>query len=253
MLGYFGSCPRKSKASRPRAYSSLRRSAILMEEILNIRKPLGWTSFDVVRWIKRRFRSVKIGHAGTLDPFADGVLLVCLGRATKRIPEIMALEKEYLATLELGIETDTLDLTGNIIARCHSPVPNCQQIDVIGREFLGKICQVPPVFSAVKVAGKRSYDLARKGRSVEVKARQVEIHHLSISEYRFPRLQMRVTCSKGTYIRSLARDFAAKLGQLAYLKQLTRERIGPYHLTDAISLSDLDTVLSEIEQRNQIA
>ncbi len=203
-------------------------------QILNIRKPIGWSSNDVVRWVKRRTGG-KVGHAGTLDPFADGVLLLCVGAATKRTPELMAMEKEYRAVIEFGLETDTLDVTGKVMQRCHVKPKE----DVVRRalpEFIGAIEQAPPAFSALKVAGKRAYALARSGKKVELETRRVRIHRIEIIRLDERCLEIDVLCSKGVYIRSLARDIAHKCDCVGYLKKLTRTRIGQYRIQDSLAL-----------------
>ena len=218
-------------------------------EILNINKPIGWTSFDVVKKVRNHIR-VKVGHAGTLDPFAAGVLLLCTGRATKQVPRLMALEKEYVAQLELGVVTDTLDPTGQVVVRRQVPQLNATQIEQICQGFTGEIEQVPPMFSAVKVNGRRLYELARKGKTIERQPRKVTIYELELLDLESPFLTVRVVCSKGTYIRSLASDLGEALGCGAYVKALTRTRIGPYRLEEAWTVEGF---IREISKQSVLA
>lgn len=207
--------------------------------VLNISKPIGWTSFDVVRFIQKNYRIKKVGHAGTLDPFADGVLLVCCGRATKQIPRLMEAEKEYLATLQFGIETDTLDLSGRPIVEKTGENVSQEALRKVLPRFVGKITQKPPVYSALKINGKRAYDLARDGQTVSLEPRLVEIHKIELLTFQPSLATIRVVCSKGTYIRSLARDIAAELKSVAFLKKLTRLRVGEYKLQDALKITEV--------------
>lgn len=211
---------------------------------LNVRKPIGWTSNDVVRRAKRLLRGGKVGHAGALDPFADGVLLLCVGRAaTRQVPRLMELEKEYRLVLELGIETDTLDVSGVIQERRPWTAITCEQVMRVLPNFIGEIEQLPPAFSAIHVDGKRAYDLARSGAAFEMKKRRIIIHDIDLVELSENRLTLNVVSSKGVYIRSLACDIALALGEIGYLKKLTRTRIGPYHLKDAVSVTELNKLL----------
>ncbi len=209
-----------------------------VDAILNCHKPVGWTSFDVIRWI-RRLTNGKVGHAGTLDPFANGVLLVCVGKATKRVPLLMEEEKEYVAELCLGMETDTLDVTGNIIRT--APVPGWDEAHLrsVLSSFTGRIKQTPPQFSAVKINGQRAYHLARKGRDVELSEREIIIFELELLKWDLSYITIRVTCSKGTYIRSLARDVAKALDTVGYVQTLTRTRIGEHGIRESIRLPQL--------------
>ncbi|MBN1464260.1 tRNA pseudouridine(55) synthase TruB [candidate division KSB1 bacterium] len=206
--------------------------------VLNLRKPIGWTSNDVVRFVKRRTRG-KVGHAGTLDPFADGVLLVCLGAATKESPRLMGLTKEYIAEMELGIETDTLDITGRILKRAPGRFSQ-ENMEQIVPLFIGDIEQKPPQYSALWTNGQRAYQLAREGREVELAPRTVHIHSIDLLAVADCRARLRIVCAKGTYIRSLARDMARALGTVAYLRSLTRTRVGDYTLAEAEALTRLD-------------
>jgi tRNA pseudouridine55 synthase len=196
--------------------------------ILNIDKPAGWTSFDVVRRIRALTKARKAGHSGTLDPMAVGVLLICTGKSTKRVMELQALEKEYEADILLGIQTDSLDITGNTVASSYIPERWQQQLPKILQEFVGDILQVPPMVSALKKDGKPLYKLARKGTQLALNPRPVHISHIEILDTTQDAFRIRVRCSRGTYIRSLARDIGISLGTLGTLSMLIRTRIGPY-------------------------
>jgi tRNA pseudouridine55 synthase len=204
--------------------------------ILNIRKPVGWTSNDVIRWCKRRWPNKKVGHAGTLDPFAEGVLLVCIGRATRNIIALMSQEKEYLAHIQLGIETDTLDVTGQIISQKKVSDLSAEQIEQAGVGFIGEIEQEPPKFSAIQIDGQRCYKMARNGRAPVLEKRTVHIYRLESEKYKADSIMLHVVCSKGTYMRSLGRDLAATLGTVGFVRMLTRKRIGEYQLTDSLEV-----------------
>lgn len=201
-------------------------------EILGIDKPLGWTSFDAVKRlrgaIQRRMgvKKFKVGHAGTLDPLATGVLIVCTGRATRKITELQEGLKEYVAEVTLGATTPSFDLETEIDATFPYGHIDRELIESILPQFVGRVMQVPPVFSAVKVDGKRAYSLARKGKDVELKAKPLEIRELEVVSWEAPVLTIRVLCSKGTYIRALARDLGQALGSGAHLTALRRTRVG---------------------------
>jgi len=211
--------------------------------ILNVRKPVGWTSFDVIRFIKYRFKGLKVGHAGTLDPFAEGVLLICIGKATKKVAELMNAEKEYAATIHLGVETDSLDLPGQIIKTFDVPLITENEITIIKEKFTGVIEQKPPAFSALKYNGKRAYHIARKGGEVNLKKRKVHIYKLDLTVKRENRITLNVICSKGTYIRALARDIASNLGTVGYVQTLIRKRIGSYLLNSSVEINEIDKLL----------
>lgn len=204
--------------------------------VLLINKPLGWTSFDVVRKIRNTIKIKKVGHAGTLDPLATGLLIVCTGKFTKKINDYMAREKEYTGTFTLGSVTPTFDL--------ESEPENFQTIDgitneaifEISKKFTGEIMQLPPIHSAIKQKGKPVYLLARKGVDVIMEPRKITIHSFEIIDISLPLISFKVVCTTGTYIRSLANDFGVALGCGAYLSSLCRTRIGEYKLEDAISI-----------------
>ena len=216
-----------------------------LDLILNISKPIGWTSFDVVRRIKNCFSKTKVGHAGTLDPFAEGVLLVCVGKATKKVPELMNQQKEYVASIEFGKTTDTLDISGNLTEEKSAKGLSVSHIEEKLKKFLGEIEQVPPAFSALRVNGQRAYDLARKGTELELKPRKVQIDKFDLIQLNGPVATFRILCSKGTYIRSLARDLALSLDTFGYLRSLTRTKVGQFDLKDSIKVTKVCSLYSE--------
>lgn len=211
-------------------------------EILVIDKPYRWTSFDAVKRLRgavqRRLNAkrFKVGHAGTLDPLATGVLLVCTGRATKRIAELQEGMKEYVAEITFGATTPSYDLEKEIDATYPWEHITPELIAETLPKFQGHVMQVPPVFSAVKVDGKRAYNYARKGKEVEIKAKPLEIKELEVLGWEAPKLTLRVLCSKGTYIRALARDLGEAMNSGAHLTALRRTRVGDYTIDDAMSL-----------------
>jgi tRNA pseudouridine55 synthase len=202
-----------------------------------IDKPLDWTSFDVVRKLRRLVRTKKVGHAGTLDPLATGLLIVCTGKFTKRINEYMAREKEYTGTVTLGAVTPTYDLESEpVFVGDYGGVTLSRVNEVIAARFSGGIMQIPPAHSAIKVGGQRVYELARKGREVKLEPRPVVISAFGITAFRLPEIGFRVVCSTGTYIRSLANDLGAALGCGGYLSGLRRTRIGEFRVEDAMTM-----------------
>ncbi|PIX76957.1 MAG: tRNA pseudouridine(55) synthase TruB [bacterium (Candidatus Ratteibacteria) CG_4_10_14_3_um_filter_41_18] len=211
-----------------------------MDGLLNTNKPKGITSYDVIRFIKKNFHfKGKIGHSGTLDPAATGVLLVCLGKATKLSSLLMAQEKEYEATLKLGIRTDTLDEKGKILSRIDKISITEEATKKVLFSFIGEIKQVPPLVSALKYQGRRMYEIAREGKDVPRKARRIIIKEIKIKEIKIPFISFRVVCSKGTYVRALCRDIGEQLGCGAFQSNLIRKRIGPFLLKDALTLERL--------------
>ena len=208
-------------------------------EILNINKPVGWTSFDVVKKIRGQLNIKKVGHAGTLDPFATGVLLICTGRATKKVEDLMNLKKEYIARIEFGKTTDSYDLTGTIVSERSADNLELENINQVIKQFHGEIYQTPPMYSAVKVNGERLYKLARRGEVVERKPRKIRIYQTDVIDFRNPFLKLRIVCSRGTYIRALANDMGEILGCGGYLTSLTRTRVGDYKLEDSFEIQDL--------------
>lgn len=205
---------------------------LISGEIIGIDKPLGWTSFDAVKRIRgaiqRRLhvRKFKVGHAGTLDPLATGVLVICTGRATRRISELQEGMKEYIAEVTIGATTPSYDLETEIDATYPFEHVTHDKIEEVLPKFTGRVMQVPPVFSAVKIDGKRAYSYARKGREVELKAKPLEIRELELLEFNPPVMKLRVLCSKGTYIRALARDLGEALETGAHLTGLRRTIVG---------------------------
>lgn len=206
-------------------------------EIMLLDKPLTWTSFDVVRKVKNALRIAKIGHAGTLDPLATGLLILCTGKKTKQIDLIQAQEKEYAGTFRLGQTTPSFDRETAVDAERPFAHLTAAEIEAAAADFLGVIEQTPPLFSAVKVDGQRAYELARQGDTQAViKSKTVEIKAFELTRVELPEVDFRVVCSKGTYIRSLARDLGAALGCGAHLTRLVRTRIGDYRLEGALTL-----------------
>ncbi len=220
-------------------------------EVLVIDKPYRWTSFDAVKRLRgavqRRLNAkrFKVGHAGTLDPLATGVLLVCTGRATKRIAELQEGMKEYVAEITFGATTPSYDLEKEIDATYPWEHITPELIAETLPKFQGHVMQVPPVFSAVKVDGKRAYNYARKGKEVEIKAKPLEIKELEVLNWEAPKLTLRVLCSKGTYIRALARDLGEAMNSGAHLTALRRTRVGDYTIDDAMSLDQALELIKE--------
>lgn len=204
--------------------------------VLLIDKPLDWTSFDVVRKIRNTIRIKKVGHAGTLDPLATGLLIVCTGKFTKRINEFMAQEKEYTGTITLGATTPTYDLESEPQDVKSLDGINEEMIHEATRQFTGEIMQMPPIHSAIKQKGKPVYLMARKGLDVVLEPRKITIHEFEITNIDLPVVTFKVVCTTGTYIRSLAHDFGAALGCGGYLSSLRRTRIGQFLASDAMSV-----------------
>jgi tRNA pseudouridine55 synthase len=211
--------------------------------ILNVYKEPGWTSHDVVAKVRRLAGQKRVGHAGTLDPLAEGVLPVLLGRATRLADAIQSGEKRYQAWIQLGVATTTDDAEGEITAR-HT-VPPLTAIDSILGQFRGTIAQVPPSYSAIKVNGRRAYAMARRGETPELAPRQVTITDLRLLESSADCLALEVACSKGTYIRALARDIAAALGTVGHLTRLVRTQVGPFRLEHAVRLPRMELLPPE--------
>ena len=222
-------------------------------EVLIFNKPYKWTSFALVgkvRWLlcqKLGVKKLKVGHAGTLDPLATGVMVVCTGRATKRIEEFQAHTKEYVATLCLGATTPSFDLEHEVDATFPVEHITRELTESTLQTFVGEINQVPPAFSACKVNGKRAYDMARKGEAVELKAKTLVIDEIELLNFCLPEIKIRVVCSKGTYIRALARDIGKALGSGAHLTALERTRVGECCLENAMSIEDFPLWLEKQE------
>lgn len=211
-----------------------------MDGLLNIDKPAGLSSAAVVTRVKRCLpRTVKVGHAGTLDPFATGVLVILLGRATKLAEQLMSQPKQYLATVKLGATTTTLDPESSEIPTPGALPPPRHTIENLLPRFVGHIQQKPPAFSALKVQGKTAYSLARQGLPIELPSRMVTVYDIQISAYNWPCLHLKIDCGRGTYVRALARDIGQALNVGAYLIRLRRTRVGPFFADHALPLNDL--------------
>lgn len=209
--------------------------------IVNINKPADWTSFDVVKKIRNIVQIKKVGHAGTLDPFATGVLLICIGKATKLVSKFMDLDKEYVAELVLGKTTDTLDVTGEVVEEAEIPEISDEDIFQVFQKYTGAIRQRVPDFSAAKVDGKRMYEMARNGEEIPEKYKPVKIYDLQLLHREADRIIFRTRCSRGTYVRTLGYDIAYELGTLGYLENLTRTKIGEYSISDALDIEEFES------------
>ena len=207
--------------------------------IIAINKPKDWTSFDVVNKIKHMVKPNKVGHLGTLDPMATGILLVTVGKATKLFDIMQEKQKTYLATFEFGYETDSLDATG-ITQKTSNVIPTREQIEAVLPKFMGKISQIPPLFSAKSVNGVRAYDLARRGETFELKPKQVEVFDIKIIEYKDKILKLEIVCGSGTYIRSIGRDVAYELNSCATMTELVRTKVGKFELKDCKEINDIN-------------
>lgn len=221
-----------------------------MDGIIVIRKEKGYTSHDVVARLRGILHMKKIGHTGTLDPEAEGVLPVALGKATRLVDMLTEKEKTYEAVMRLGVVTDTQDMTGTILSQAEE-MPSSEQIQEAVGAFLGDHMQVPPMYSALKVNGKKLYELAREGKTVERKARPVHFYEIEILEIEIPLVRFRVTCSKGTYIRTLCHDIGEKLECGAAMETLLRTRVGRFDLEDAVTLAQVEEAVQDgrIEDR----
>ena len=219
-------------------------------QILLINKPLGWTSFDVVKKIKNLIRTkyslkkLKVGHAGTLDPLASGLLIVCTGKFTKRISELQGQAKIYTGDITLGGTTPSYDLETEIDTKFETNHITENLIKETTAQFIGEIEQKPPIFSALKRGGERLYEKARRGESFEIQARKVSVHSFDIKTIEMPKVRFEIKCSKGTYIRSIAYDFGTALNSGAHLSKLCRTAIGGYQLGDALDVSDFEKQLN---------
>ena len=214
--------------------------------LLLIDKPLEWTSFDVVKKIrnlikkKLQIKKIKVGHSGTLDPLATGLLIVCTGKFTKRIEKIQGQEKTYTGQFTLGATTPSFDRETKASHTFDTAHITKQLLEETAKQFVGEIKQIPPIFSALKKDGKRLYDFARKNEEVEIKERKVMVHSFEITDINFPEVSFKISCRKGTYIRSIANDFGRALNSGAYLSKLCRIKIGEYNLKDALSLNEVE-------------
>lgn len=207
--------------------------------IIPINKPNGWTSFDVVNKIKHMVKPLKVGHLGTLDPMATGVLLVTVGKATKLFDLMQEKQKTYVAEFEFGYVTDTLDATGEVI-KTTNIIPTEQQIKEVLNSFIGKISQIPPKYSAKSVNGVRAYDLARNNQEFELKPKTVEIYNITLLSYDSNRLKLEISCGSGTYIRAIGRDVAEKLNSLATMISLVRTNISNYLVEDCFEIENIN-------------
>ncbi|MDD5669731.1 MAG: tRNA pseudouridine(55) synthase TruB [Candidatus Omnitrophica bacterium] len=211
----------------------------MKDGILVVNKPKGITSHDVVDYVRRQFHIKQVGHAGTLDPMATGVLIILIGRCTKLFDSFLGLDKEYVATLSLGKRTESGDVEGAVIEEKDFSHVNEDKIRTAAAGFIGKKEQIPPMVSALKFRGKRLYSLARKGKEVQRKPRSIIIKDLKILKLALPDIQFQVTCSRGTYIRTLAEDIAVHLDTVGCVSQIERQAVGPFHIKDAFMLSDI--------------
>jgi tRNA pseudouridine 55 synthase len=225
-------------------------------EVIYFNKPLDWTSFDLVNKFRYKLsrklhvKKIKVGHAGTLDPKATGVMIICTGRATKRIEEFQGQTKEYIATLKLGATTPSFDLEKEVDAIYPTDHITREMTEAVLRTFVGSIEQVPPAFSACKIDGKRAYELARKDEDVPLKAKTLVIDEIELIDYQLPEIKIRVVCSKGTYIRALARDIGQALNSGAHLTALIRTRIGDVVLDKCLNTEDIDSFLEKTVEEN---
>lgn len=224
--------------------------------VINIDKPLGWTSTDVVRKVrfglqKSGYRKIKVGHAGTLDPLATGVLLVCVGKATKRVEELQAQEKEYVTDIMLGATTPSFDMEHEIDQ--HYPYEHItrEMVEKALVELSGERLQTPPIYSAKKIEGQRAYEYAREGAEVELKQALVNIYGMELLEFDLPRVRLRIRCSKGTYIRSIARELGEALQSGGYLSSLRRTRSGEFNADDGMTMDEIAESLTELRTKAQ--
>lgn len=211
-----------------------------MDGILIVDKPLKMTSFDVVEFVRRRLRIKKVGHAGTLDPIATGVLVLLLGKMTRLFKNFERLGKEYIATMRLGTETDTGDSEGKILRESsYEDVTEEKVLGVFG-EFCGEIYQIPPMVSAIKLKGRKLYELARKGIEIERNPKRIKIVELRLLRFSLPEIDFYLKCSKGTYVRVLASDIGKRLGCFAHISKIRRISVGPFKIEDSIPLEKID-------------
>jgi tRNA pseudouridine 55 synthase len=219
-------------------------------EVLLLDKPYHWTSFDLVRKVRKLVKvkynipKIKVGHAGTLDPLATGLMIVCTGKCTKQIDSFQSQEKEYIAGILIGKTTPSFDLEKEYDKEYPTDHITKEKVEEVLKSFLGESDQVPPVFSAKFIDGKRAYEFARKGKEVEMKPSRITINEIELLSYQMPELKIRVNCSKGTYIRALVRDIGERLNSGATMISLQRTAIGTYHLNNAISIEEFENKLA---------
>ncbi|MFT4521192.1 MAG: tRNA pseudouridine55 synthase [Bacteroidia bacterium] len=217
---------------------------------IQIDKPLTWTSFQVVKKIRYLTKAKKVGHAGTLDPLASGLLIICTGKFTKKIDQYQAQDKTYTGTFKIGVRTASFDAeTPEEDEHDISKITN-QEVENVAKSFVGESQQIPPIYSALKVGGKRAYALARAGEEVVMKPRTVNINEFKITRIALPEVDFEISCTKGTYIRSIARDFGKKLGVGAYLSALRRTKIGEYSVSDAKSIEEFENFIHSLKDES---
>ena len=207
---------------------------------INLNKSPGKSSRDAVNAVQRLVRPAKVGHCGTLDPLATGVLVVCVGPATRLTNLVQEASKTYVGDFRLGVSSDTEDIEGQLEPLADAPVVTAEQIEAVLPEFTGEIQQMPPKFSALKVNGKRAYDLARQGKEVKLKSRLIQIYSLRLTVFDYPNFQLEIECGTGTYVRSLGRDIGARVGSAAIMTALERTAIGGFSVGEAVAANDLD-------------
>lgn len=223
-------------------------------EVLLLDKPLNWTSFDLVKRVRHRIckylgvKKIKVGHAGTLDPLATGLMIICTGKGTKQIDTYLSDTKEYIAKIFIGATTPSFDLESEVDMRFATDHIDKMQVESVLKTFLGEISQTPPIFSAIKIDGKRAYDLARSGQEIEMTSRKISMHELELINFEMPYITVRILCSKGTYIRSFARDIGLALNSGAYLAELRRTKIGNFAIEDAHKANEFLIILENLKQ-----
>lgn len=210
----------------------------MLNGLLVIDKPKQWTSFDVVAKIRNKFNPKKIGHAGTLDPLATGVLVLCLGRATKMADQLLTANKEYVGEITLGATSKTDDAEGEIVPNPNAAEIPLTEVENVLQSFVGTYPQMPPQFSAKKIDGQRAYKLARQGKEAKLEPATITVHQIELLDYKWPKIKLRVACGKGFYVRSLARDVGEKLKVGGYLSDLRRTRVGSYSLDSAVTVEN---------------
>ncbi len=228
-------------------------------EVLLVDKPLMWTSFDLVKRIRSRVtrylgvKKIKVGHAGTLDPLATGLMIICTGKATKQIDSYLTDTKEYIAKIFLGATTPSFDLESEVDKTYPTDHITKELVIKVLESLTGEIDQIPPTFSAIKIDGQRAYDLARSGQEIEMKSRKITLIELELLSFELPYIEVRILCSKGTYIRSFARDIGVLLESGGYLAALQRTKIGKYSLSDAFKADDLLNLLEKMKQKTELS